>query len=31
VEVQELRGADWITVNRLVSRGFTDLPTRQHP
>ena len=31
VEIQELRGAEWITVNRLVSRGFTDLPARQHP
>ena len=31
VEVQELRAADWVTVNRLVSRGFTDLPALKHP
>ena len=27
VESQELRGQAWVTVNRLVSLGFTDLPT----
>jgi hypothetical protein len=26
VETQELRGSVWVTVNRLVSLGFTDLP-----
>ena len=31
VEAQELRGAEWVTVNRLVSRGFTDFPTLKHP
>ena len=31
VEVQELRGTEWVTVNRLVSRGFTDFPALQRP
>ena len=26
VETQELQGTVWVTVNRLVSLGFTDLP-----
>ena len=26
VETQEERGGSWITVNRLVARGFVDLP-----
>lgn len=30
VEAQELRGTAWVTVNRLVSLGFIDLPT-DHP
>ncbi len=31
VEVQELRGTEWVTVNRLVSRGFTDFPALKRP
>ena len=27
VESQEFRNGMWVTVNRLVARGFTDLPT----
>ncbi len=26
VEAQEERGSGWVTVNRLVARGFVDLP-----
>jgi len=29
VETQEQRDGEWVPVNRLVSRGFTDLPALQ--
>ena len=31
VESQEERGGSWITVNRLVARGFVDLPSSPLP
>ena len=31
VESLELRGGTWVPVNRLVARGFTDLPTSGRP
>ena len=31
VETREERDGNWIVVNRLVARGFTDLPTRKRP
>lgn len=31
VESTELRGGEWIPVNRLVGRGFTDLPISGRP
>jgi hypothetical protein len=31
VESREERGGQWVVVNRLVSRGFTDLPPTRHP
>jgi len=31
VEAQEERGGTWITVNRLVARGFVDLPSAPLP
>ncbi len=27
VEAREERGGEWVTVNRLVARGFTDVPS----
>ena len=31
VESREERDGAWVTVNRLVSRGFTDLPALKRP
>jgi hypothetical protein len=31
VEAQEERSGAWVPVNRLVARGFTDLPTTRRP
>jgi hypothetical protein len=31
VESLELRDGAWIAVNRLVGRGFTDLPISARP
>jgi hypothetical protein len=31
VEVREERGSSWVVVNRLVARGFTDLPAIKRP
>lgn len=31
VETREQRAGAWVVVNRLVSRGFTDLPTLKRP
>jgi hypothetical protein len=31
VESQEPRNGAWVTVNRLVARGFTDLPITKRP
>ena len=31
VESQELRQGTWVTINRLVARGFTDLPISGSP
>jgi len=31
VEAQEERGGAWITVNRLVAQGGTDLPSTKRP
>jgi hypothetical protein len=31
VESREERDGAWVTVNRLVGRGFTDLPTPKRP
>ncbi len=31
VEVREERAGTWVTVQRLVSYGFTDLPTLKRP
>lgn len=31
VEAQEERAGAWITVNRLVAQGFTDLPITKRP
>ena len=31
VESLELRSGTWVPVNRLVARGFTDLPTSGRP
>ncbi|HEX9010514.1 MAG TPA: hypothetical protein VF804_09110 [Holophagaceae bacterium] len=31
VESLELRGGEWVPVNRLVARGFTDLPFSARP
>jgi hypothetical protein len=31
VETREQRAGNWVVVNRLVSRGFTDLPTSKRP
>ena len=31
VETQEERGGTWVTVNRLVSHGFVDLPASPRP
>ena len=31
VESQEERDGAWVTVNRLVARGFTDLPAMKRP
>jgi hypothetical protein len=28
VETLEWRGGEWVAVNRLVGRGFTDLPAQ---
>lgn len=30
IETQELQAGKWVTVNRLFSYGFSDLPTTQH-
>ena len=31
VESQEQRDGSWVTINRLVARGFTDLPSTKRP
>jgi hypothetical protein len=31
VESREERAGAWVTVNRLVARGFTDLPSTKRP
>ena len=31
VEAREERAGTWVIVNRLVARGFTDLPAIKHP
>jgi hypothetical protein len=31
VESMELRDGAWVSVNRLVARGFTDLPAQKRP
>jgi hypothetical protein len=31
VESREERDGTWVVVNRLVARGFTDLPAIKHP
>jgi hypothetical protein len=31
VEAQEEHGDGWVTVNRLVARGFVDLPPAPLP
>ncbi len=31
VEAREARNGSWIVVNRLVARGFTDLPALKRP
>jgi len=31
VEAREERGGAWVVVNRLVARGFTDLPSLKRP
>jgi hypothetical protein len=31
VETREERAGAWVTVNRLVARGFTSLPAIKRP